>query len=339
MSFRAIFGTGKAKLLARVRGVTEPAGRLARLERQQRDVLDQLKAITERLAESARREAQLRAVLARDAELDDQLSTLERTLADARTGSHVAQAIDRASLHVDPFPHLIVDEVLPKELYWSLIRSLPPLELFSDRPVNKQQLTVPLKLAPAYSRRAWRYVTAVLVPDLVRPAVLAKFRGVVHDWIASNWPAVASASVAMEASEGRIILRRRGYRIPPHRDPKWGFLTGILYLARRDDSETWGTQLYSVEEDEEARGASPHWIDPARCRFATDVAFRPNRLLLFLNSAGAHGAHIPEDAQPEALERYIYQFRIGPSVESMAMLKASLPEDRRPFWAGKAGDY
>ena len=81
------------------------------------------------------------------------------------------------------------------------------------------------------------------------------------------------------------------------------------------------------------------WIDPARCRFVTEVAFKPNRLLLFLNSVGAHGAHIPDDAQPEALERYIYQFRVGPSVESMTMLKATLAEDRRSYWAGKAGEY
>jgi hypothetical protein len=54
---------------------------------------------------------------------------------------------------------------------------------------------------------------------------------------------------------------------------------------------------------------------------------------------GAHGAQIPEDAQPETLERYIYQFRIAPTVESMALLKSTLPEERRPFWAGKSTDY
>ena len=62
-------------------------------------------------------------------------------------------------------------------------------------------------------------------------------------------------------------------------------------------------------------------------------------MLVFLNSVGAHGAHIPEDAQPETLERYIYQFRIAPTVESMSLLRAALPEDRRPLWVGKSADY
>jgi len=55
--------------------------------------------------------------------------------------------------------------------------------------------------------------------------------------------------------ESRIFLRGAGYSLKPHRDPKWGFLTCILYLARPDDKEEWGTQIYSVDEDIEARGA------------------------------------------------------------------------------------
>ena len=338
MGLATLFGSGKARLLTRVRGIPDPAGRFARLERQHREILEQLAELNQRLADAARRESQLRAILGRDAEIEDQLPRLEQILADERTGSHITRAIDRAPLDTHPFPYAVVDEVLPREIYWAVIRSLPPLELFSDRPVNKQQLTVPFKLAPAYSRKAWRFMTAVVVPQFIMPALVAKFRGVLDEWITGNWPEVPPASVALETSDGRILLRRRGYRIPPHRDPKWAFITAILYLARRDDSETWGTQLYSVDDDKEARGVSPHWIDPARCRFVTEVAFKPNRLLLFLNSVGAHGAHIPDDAQPEALERYIYQFRVGPSVESMTMLKATLAEDRRSYWAGKAGD-
>jgi hypothetical protein len=146
-------------------------------------------------------------------------------------------------------------------------------------------------------------------------------------------------SVEFHSSDGRILLRRRGYRIPPHRDPKWGFLTAILYLARRGDSETWGTQLFRVSGDSEAHGPAPHWVEDTQCSLVEDVKFRPNRMLVFLNSVGAHGAEIPSDAQPESLERCIYQFRVAPVTESMATLKAALPDDRRASWAGKAADY
>jgi hypothetical protein len=338
MSLTTLLQSGKTRLLARVRDTAGTAERFGRMERRVDQILDQLKMLNERIDDAARREAQLRAIVTRDIELEPQMAKLEHVLRDAEASGHVASVVDRAVLHAHPFPYAVVDDALPRELYWSLIRGLPPLELFSDRAVNKQQLTVPLRLAPAYSRRVWQFLTDVAIPKLVTPAVIEKFRGPLDDWIALNWPDVPPAAVELHSSDGRILLRRRGYRIPPHRDPKWAFLTGILYLARREDNEAWGTRLYTVDNDAEAPGASPHWIDPDRCRFVREVAFKPNRMLIFLNSVGAHGAEIPADAEPASLERYIYQFRIAPTVESMGRLKATLPEERRPLWAGKAAD-
>ena len=34
------------------------------------------------------------------------------------------------------------------------------------------------------------------------------------------------------------MLRRPGYVIAPHRDPKWGFVTGLVYLASAGDNES-----------------------------------------------------------------------------------------------------
>lgn len=319
--------------------LNETSSRIAALERQCAEIVTELRTINDHLARLVRRESQLRAVLERDAELDRYQVKLDDTLKKGGAATHIEHAVDDAQLHSDPFPHAVIEKVLPDDFYACLLRGLPPLELFSDRPTNKQQLQVPFRLAPAYSRRVWRHLTSTVIPEYVVPAIIAKFRAPLDDWLKLNWPAAAPESVAFQSSDGRILLRRRGYRIPPHRDPKWGFLTCILYLARHEDSESWGTQIFRVESDEQARGAAPHWIDPARCHQVGDVAFKPNRMLVFLNSTGAHGAHIPDDAEPESLERYIFQFRIAPTVEWMGLLKSLLPEEQRALWAGKAGDY
>jgi hypothetical protein len=317
----------------------ETTNRIAALERQCAEIVSELKTMNEHLVRLVHRESQLRAVLERDAELDRYQTKLDDTLGKPGTPSHLERAVRQAELQTDPFPHAVIDNVFPDDLYACLLRGLPPLELFADRPTNKQQLQVPFRMAPAYSRRVWRYLTSVVIPEWLAPVIVTKFREPLFDWLRLNWPAVPPESIEFQTSDGRILLRRRGYRIPPHRDPKWGFLTCILYLARREDSESWGTQIYRVDGDDEARGAAPHWIDPERCRYVSEVTFRANRIFVFLNSVGAHGAHIPEDAQPETLERYIFQFRIAPTVESMGKLKATLTEERRPFWAGKAADY
>lgn len=100
-----------------------------------------------------------------------------------------------------------------------------------------------------------------------------------------------------------------------------------------------GTQLFSVDDDEEARGASPYWISEERCRWVADVDFLPNRGLIFLNSAGAHGAHIPADAQPPDLERDTYQFRVGPERQSIDAIRSTLSAQQQPSWARKASTY
>jgi hypothetical protein len=331
---------------------------LASLTRQIEANTRELRVVSESLAAVKVQQAQLRAMAMRDAELEGAERALADVLARPDIPAHVDRVIQSSTLHREPFPYAVIDNLLPRDLYDALIAGIPPLELFAERPVNKQQLKVPFRMGPAYSRRVWRYMADVVVPQFITPGVVLKFRAVVHDWVRENWPALGadplSDVVRLHSSDGRILLRTNGYRIPPHRDPKWGFLTVIIYLARPGDDEAWGTRLYSVKEnaasgapipqqaiapDAKARGAAPDWIDPDDCVFVEDVTFKPNRALIFLNSHGAHGAEIPDDAQPAELQRYIYQFRIGPSGSVITRMMEALPEERRLFWAGKAGDY
>lgn len=289
-------------------------------------------------------EQQLRAVVCADADLTDALPELDTILSDPQAiDMHIRSSINRAVRHDLPFPYMIVDDALPAGVFDALVKGLPPTVLFADRPVNHQHLKPPFEFAPRYSRRIWTFMVDVIIKEFIQPAVLEKFEEPVNAWFRENFPGLGDEplrAVQMTCSDGRLLLRRRGYRIPPHRDPKWAVVTCLLYLPRAGDDDRWGTQLYTVADDEEAQGAKPHWIADARCTLVEDVPFRPNRLLVFVNSVGAHGAHIPEDAEPAGLERYAYQFRIGPNGKSIADLMAKLPEDRKALWAGKAAaDY
>ena len=316
--------------------VARLAESVAHVQEQCTEILGQMKALNDRVSQLTERESELRTLLERDADLDPHMDTLLKVLTKRNTAGEVAAAIERATLKLEPFPYAVVDDLLPAGLYRCVLKGIPPRELFTSKAPGKEHLSVPFTLAPAYCRRVWRFLGDVVVPQIIAPHILKKFRAPIDEWIACNWPDLPPDSLPLHGSGGRIMLRRRGYRIMPHRDPKWGFITCIFYLARPEDSENWGTQFFAVDEDQEAKNAAPYWIDPERCRLVEDVAFRPNRLLVFLNSTGAHGAHIPEDAQPPTLERYIYQFRIGPPTKTITMLKSLLPEEQQPLWAGKA---
>jgi hypothetical protein len=294
--------------------------------------------LAQKLDELALRERQLRAVQRADARFDDRERELDDILDPEAIAAHVRAAIASATLKEDPFPYIVVDNLFPDAFFDALVRGLPPAELFADRPVNKQQLTVPFDVAPRYSRRVWAFMADTVAAEIVAPAMLEKFRPQLEAWLRMNFPVLGDhplEKIPMMCSDGRIMLRRPGYYIKPHRDPKWGFLTCLLYLKRPTDDEAWGTEVLRVEGDEEARGAKPHWIDEAKCEIVDRVAFKRNRALMFLNSVGAHTARIPEDAQPADLERYAYQFRVGAERETIEYLLANMPEERREFWAGK----
>ena len=301
-------------------------------------VTNEVRLAGESVAALLARESQLRAVLRADASLDDEMASLPAILNEERIVAHMTGAVGRAQLRRDPFPHAIIEDVFPRNFYAALLRGIPPGELFGDRTRNKEHVNVPLTVAPAYSRRVWNFLVYELQHHL-QPLIVRLFREPMGEWIASEWPVLAADPFAppmeLSTADGRIMRRSRGYYISPHRDPKWGFLTGILYLARPQDSQRWGTQLFAVDEDGDAIGAAPHWIDAERCRLVVDVPYRPNTMLVMLNSGGAHGANIPKDAEPADLQRYIYQFRIGPGGTAIPKLTALLPEHRRALWAGK----
>jgi hypothetical protein len=55
---------------------------------------------------------------------------------------------------------------------------------------------------------------------------------------------------------------------------------------------------------------------------------------VFLNSRGAHGATIPDDA-PDTLERYTYQFYVAPENAALGALIRELPAERRAMWQNR----
>jgi hypothetical protein len=257
-----------------------------------------------------------------------------------RVRAHVQQAIDGAPLSADPFPHIVIENLLPDDVYEAIVRAVPPRVFFEDRPVNKQQLTVPFHFAPAYSKRVWEFVARSIARKAIAPALVTKFTDPILAFIQSACPLVTSLDngLSMHASDGRILLRRPGYVIPPHRDPKWGFMTCLMYLVRPGDDESYGTQLYGLETDAEAPTVAPFWVDGSSCILKKTVPFRANTALAFLNSAGAHGASIPPDA-PTTVERYVYQFRVGPDPAGIDWLFSKMPPEVRSRWAGKRGEY
>jgi hypothetical protein len=310
-----------------------------RLAREIESLQSELRETSARAARGDRYASQLRLAAELDQRQHDRISALDELLDEKRIAAHVSGAVERAELRTDPFEHIVVEDLLPQPAYDLLLEAIPPEPFFDDHDPIKRNLPFPVAFAPALTTRVWNFADAVIAARMVKPAILEKFHAPLQEHFDTvfgpDFRARANALPHL-AGGGRLMLRRAGYHLDPHRDPKRSMLTCLLYLARAGDDVAHGTQLFKVLDDREASYKQTYYpeADGRRCELVTVVPFRPNSMLVFLNSRGAHGATIPADADP-GLERYSYQFYVSPEQAALGALIRELPPERRVMWQNK----
>ena len=314
--------------------------RIDQLEELLRATEDHLQAARDLAQQADRASAQVRLVSVLNSRQQREIDRLPALLDADRINAHVRRAVAAAPLLTDPYEHIVVEHVLPEAVYDLLIHAIPPAEFFNDRDPIKQNLRFPMEFGPTLSATAWEFMDKAIAGLAIRSAVLEKFHEPLQRHFASLFgPASAERANALpqSASGGRLMLRRPGYHLGPHRDPKHSMLTCLLYLAREGDSDTYGTQIFRVFDDDEAGYKQTYYPEEEgrTCELVKVVPFKPNTMLVFLNSRGAHGATIPPDA-PADLERYSYQFYVSPDRDALAALIKSLPAAHRAMWKSKA---
>lgn len=249
---------------------------------------------------------------------------------------HVAAAVEHAKPETSPTAHLVIDNVLPPDFYDLLVAAIPPQELFSSRDPVKQDFEMEgLGQAPALSRRVWEFFDRDVVAGVLAPAVLGRLKR----FVVAHYAETGGDEFGMKASKlehqpvaGRIQLRRPGYHLAPHLDPKRVVITGLLYFPRPGDTEAFGTQLFNVDRPFVASGLKTFFPEEAglTCTLAKTVPYRANTLLAFVNSRAAHGATLPAGAPLAA--RYAFQFYVKPVDRYLRKLLRTLPADAQSAW-------
>jgi hypothetical protein len=336
-----------AAIVRRVAGVLwRDAAELHRLRHELRRAMKQLAAVEEELR-VLRSESRLAARTARRIELASELDNAQRgllvrageVLDERRLTAHVQRAILDAEMRTTPAHHLVVEDVLPADAYALLLEAIPPDEFFDDHDRIKQNLSFPLTAGPALTRRVWGFMDEVIAGRVIRDTVIERFGPQLREHFDTIFGPDARAraeALPFVGEGGRLMLRRPGYGLRPHRDPKRSMLTCLLYLARPGDDERYGTQLFEVGNDTESRYKQTYYPegDGLSCRLVATVPYRPNSMLVMLNSAGAHGVRIPAD-EPADVKRFSYQFYVAPENTALSTLIKSLPKDRRAMWRSR----
>jgi hypothetical protein len=240
-------------------------------------------------------------------------------------GPHVERAIAATPVQTDPSVHIVMNNLMPPDTYQAVLDGIPPRLFFSQRDDQKQNLKLSmLDVAPAWTFETLAFLENTLIPRLMVPALLRRFEPHIREFYEREFgPELGTTYAALphEATGGRLMLRRPGYHLDPHLDPKRVVFTCLLYFARPGDSEGFGTTFYRMNGTPTIDRTSTFYpqTQGIACEQVKMVPFRPNTAVAFLNWGGAHGADIPKDA-PKDTERYSYQFYVSPEPSALAAL-------------------
>jgi hypothetical protein len=226
---------------------------------------------------------------------------------------------------VDPSVHIVINDLLPADSYQALLGGIPPAVFFSQKDTTKQNLRLSsIRVAPARTIETLSFLEETLIPRVMVPALMGKFAPHIREFYIREYGqerGPALAAIPHEATAGRLMLRRPGYHLDPHLDPKRVVFTCLLYFARPGDSEMFGTTFYKINGTPTIDRTNTFYpgSQGLTCDLVKMVLFKANSAVAFLNWGGAHGADIPKTA-PADTERFSYQFYVSPDPVALAAI-------------------
>tara|TARA_B100001123_G_scaffold450161_1_gene618903 strand:+ start:6924 stop:8114 length:1191 start_codon:yes stop_codon:yes gene_type:complete len=276
--------------------------------------LAKLQKSSAKFFESLDRRVQLISRVRHYDQLSGEIEGFEARYPISDVAAHVNRAVSGAHLLIDPCPHVVINDILPTEMYESISSELPPLEFWRRGQSGRDNWTVGEDNAPVRAEAAWSFMNDVVASRVVMPALVEKFD--------QYWPSTkpgelgeGSSTVKVDCKmyDGRLMLRRPGYSLEPHVDPRRSMLTVLMYMGTSSGSDEYGTKLFTSDRDLPAKYSGIYYPlrEGAACTLAKSVPCRRNSMLVFASRFGIHGADIPSDVEPSTLKRYTYHFFVG----------------------------
>ncbi len=230
------------------------------------------------------------------------------------------------TLETDPFPHLVIDDALDAALYESLAAQFPPVDIVNRRGrrvrnnhlylLSAADVAVHPAIAPAWKQffrypvsvEFWRDILPLVKSQLltINPGLeqlagrpLETFRVALRE---KDDEFTEEISLDCQFGVNSPVVRASSVR-SPHLDRPTKLFNALLYCrAPDDDTPGGGLILYKATGPlAYSEGSS---IMPTRVVAAKRIAYRANRLVLFLNSPwSVHGVE-PRPRTPH-VRRYI----------------------------------
>ena len=239
--------------------------------------------------------------------------------------SAVREKVESAEIRSEPFPHVVIPDLLPEPFFRELAGSIPPLDTFepskgglkSDIPLGETNAY--FKAAPDAFKTAWRRLRDDVLRTQVAPVLIDRLRDDLRAKYADAFsPEIADEIMAdgLVSSDGRIMARQPGYHLKPHLDSAHFGITMLLYFTAADDESSGALCLFRPERTPAMHNVSTYYPEREEgiaVELVEEVPIRENLFVAFLNRRNAlHGVRIDATDGPP-MTRMTYQAHILPA--------------------------
>jgi len=221
-------------------------------------------------------------------------NTFNMSLPPAKEGRsvlrHISQRVQSTKTELMPFPHLVVDDVFPKEYYQEVIKNFPtgatlrPIGETGRVPLNqyKERHTVLFeeedfsRLTPLQNT-FWREFASWMYTDQFVSIFLGKFSQELEPRFSKI---IEAEKILKLKGDALIVSDKSNYAIGPHTDAAHRLVSFLFYLPQDDSMRDLGTSVYRPKNPNFTCWGGPHYSFDEFERVKT-IEFVPNRLVVF----------------------------------------------------------
>jgi hypothetical protein len=238
----------------------------------------------------------------------------------------VRAKIESADINREPFPHLVVCDLLPVPFFERLAGVIPPLEKFDQSPYGIKA-DLPLGehnkvfvAAPEEFKSVWRQWRDEILRGTIAPILVRRLELEIREKYAELLsPELADRIMAegLVSADGRIMSRKPGYVLKAHTDSAHFAITCLLYFTQAEDQLSGALCLFRPERRPKLKHLGTYYAEREEgigAELVQTIPIRGNQFIAFLNGpASLHGVSIKHDGDAEPTRsRITYQAHILP---------------------------
>jgi hypothetical protein len=210
--------------------------------------------------------------------------------------AHIAAAVAEAPLSDRPFPHMLMEQVLPEWLYEMLRRAWPAAEFFGQPKPSRRILDLgeghgSFAQLPDTLQRFWVTLQSEVLQRMLGGAMVhryascfdAKFERLLPGYAAGGW-----RTFGLEFERAGLMMHSPGFELRPHIDSSRYAVVYLLYCPADDAHLEEGTDLYEMPATASAGATGVHSMRTSYPEIPPGIAptvslpYRRNSLATFL---------------------------------------------------------